>query len=124
MPTLYQDDLSKWLELQIRCLKDKDFESLDLIIEEMDALGKNLRHTFESYFRVMMIHMLKIEYQPEKRTRSWNASVRQINKLIKESPSLKHKLDEVIRSAYEDAVYGASQETGLLEEPLHAAVAA
>lgn len=64
--------------------------------------------------------MLKAKYQPEKHTRSWDLSIknslREAKIVLKENPSLKHKLIEIFEQSYEGAIVGAALETGLDEK--------
>jgi uncharacterized protein DUF29 len=52
--------------------------------------------------------MLKVQYQSERQTRSWDDTIRRerrnANKFLAESPSLKFSLNELFAAAYEDAV--------------------
>ena len=68
------------------------------------------------------MHMLKWDYQPARRSRSWKATVREqrnaIRRLIRRSPSLKRGLATTMADVYRDAVGRAIDETGLSAENL------
>jgi len=80
-------------------------------------MGKRDRRELESHFRILLAHLLKWQYQPTHRSRSWRASIieqrLQITKQLKDSPSLKNYLSESKDEAYPDAVKISKTETGL-----------
>lgn len=66
---------------------------------------------------MVLLHLLKWQYQPERRSRRWGSSLlehrRRIRKTLKQSPSLKSYLESVLAEAYADSVKQAAMETGL-----------
>lgn len=122
MTTLYEQDFLGWTHMQSVLLKSKDFSSLDItnLIEEIEGLGNSTHSKMESLLRVILFHMLKIKFQPEKHTKSWDRSIKscstQARRLLRKNPSLKHYLKEIFLDAYEDSIPWASEETGLDEE--------
>jgi hypothetical protein len=64
-----------------------------------------------------MLHMLKWDHQPERRSRSWTLSIKvQRNNLadvLADNPGLKSRLTEALERAYRDARIEAAQETDL-----------
>lgn len=117
----YEADFYKWTTDQSKLLKRGEYLKLDIdkLIEEIESLGNSDRRALESYFKVLLLHLLKIKYQPDYRTKSWEHSVKasryQINKLLKRSPSLSNYLSETIKDAYFLARLSASDETSLNE---------
>ena len=87
------------------------------IAEEIDDVGEEQYDKLESALRMLMLHMLKWDHQPERRSRSWTASVREqrrrVLRQLRKNPGLKSRLDEALGDAYEDARDEASAETGL-----------
>jgi hypothetical protein len=71
----------------------------------------------ESGFRVLVLHILKWEYQPDTRARSWTLSIleqrRRVQRRLRKSPGLKSQHDEAMTAAYEDARLEAASDTGL-----------
>ena len=69
---------------------------------------------------ILLAHLLKWRYQPERRGASWEATIKEqrqrILRLLRKNSSLKTKLAEVIQDAYSDARLIALRETGLVEE--------
>ncbi len=84
-------------------------------------MGEEEYDRLESALRVLMLHLLKWDHQPDRRSRSWTASVREqrrrVLRQLRRSPGLKSQLEEALAAAYEDARHEASSETGL---PTHA----
>jgi Domain of unknown function DUF29 len=66
---------------------------------------------------VVLMHLLKWQYQPEHRSGSCKGSIvehrRRIRDDLKDSPSLKPYFEEVLAECYADAVIQASAETDL-----------
>jgi hypothetical protein len=90
---------------------------LDHIAEELDDVGSEIYRRLEGALTVLYTHMLKGDFQPNHRSRSWEASIREqrsrIAKLLAKNPSLKSKLDEAREEAYEYGRDRPSGETGL-----------
>jgi hypothetical protein len=83
----------------------------------MEDMGRSEKRAVESNLVVILMHLLKYQYQPQKRSNSWKASIREhrrrLRKLFKDSPSLKQYFQEVFQECYQDATELASDETGL-----------
>lgn len=122
MTTLYEKDFHQWTTTQSVLLKKKDFSNLDILnlIEEIDDLGKSTHSKMRSHLTCLFCHLLKIKYQPDKHTRSWDISIKnsimQAKRVLKKNPSLKHFLEDIFKEAYEDAIPWAEDETGLDED--------
>ncbi|MFM2063375.1 MAG: hypothetical protein RLZZ507_3045 [Cyanobacteriota bacterium] len=117
---LYEQDFYLWIETTAKQLKAGKFAEIDLenLIEEIESMGRNEKHALESNLVILLMHLLKYKYQPEKRTNSWKATIREhrrrLTRSFKESPSLKTYFQEVFMECYQDARQQASDETGLL----------
>ncbi|RIK33423.1 MAG: DUF29 domain-containing protein [Chloroflexi bacterium] len=117
--SLYDSDFYAWTQNQADLLRQGDFRRLDLdnLIEEIEDMGKSQQRQLESRLVVLIAHLLKWQFQPDKRSRSWQATIRiqriRLHKLLRENPSLRAQLDQVIIEAYEVAVEAAWGETGL-----------
>lgn len=120
--SLYDTDYSAWIDQQVYLMRNKAFNQLDLenLMDEVECLGKSEKRMLKSYLKLLFQHLLKIEYQTEKRTRSWDLTVKnaafEVNEVLKDNPSLKHKLCEIVNSAYFSAKIEAAKETGLEEK--------
>lgn len=117
----YDMDFFKWTEKQASLLKKQEFSRLDIanLIEEIESLGRMEKRTLQSYLELLLMHMLKVEFQPEKHTKSWDLSIRnsrqKFKQVLAENPSLKPKLKEILEYAYKSARLDAAQETELEE---------
>jgi hypothetical protein len=112
-------DLYSWARHQAELLRAGQLSDIDpvAIAEEIDDVGEEQYDKLESALRVLMLHLLKWDHQPEKRSRSWTASVREqrrrVVRQLRKNPGLRSRLDEALGEAYEDARDEASAETGL-----------
>ncbi|PIG94578.1 DUF29 domain-containing protein [Gloeocapsopsis sp. IPPAS B-1203] len=117
---LYDRDFVAWSDEQALLLEQERYSELDLIhlIEEVRDLGKRERDAIESQLERLLLHLLKWEYQPSKRTSSWEISIKdarkQIRRLIEKYPVLaKHLENEnTIYLCYKHALEDAADETG------------
>lgn len=119
MTTLYEKDFHAWSLEQANILKKKDFEMLDFehLVEEIETLGNSDKRALRSYLTIVLLHMLKIKFQPEKHTKSWDRSIvnskMEIRITLQENPSLKRLLNNYLESSYETAKAEAEKETGI-----------
>lgn len=118
-PSLYDQDFLAWTEKQAALLRAGRFDQLDLdnLAEELDTMGRSEWGELENRLEVLLMHMLKWDHQPARRSRSWKATMREqrnaIRRLMRRSPSLKHGLETTVAAVYSDAVGRAIDETGL-----------
>jgi hypothetical protein len=117
--SLYDRDFVRWTEQVAAALRQGDWAALDVenLIEEVEALGKSDRRAIKSRLEVLLMHLLKWQFQPEQRSRSWQATILEqrlrIADILEDSPSLKNYLPTVVDAAYVSARQLASIETGL-----------
>jgi hypothetical protein len=117
--TLYDQDFYAWTQYQIELLQAGQWDKLDLenLIEELDALGKQQRQELRNRLGILLGHLLKWDYQPEGRCKSWAATIREQRRRILEHladhPSLKPYLPEAIARGYADGLALVDQETPL-----------
>lgn len=118
----YEKDFFKWTAHQAKYLKKQEFSKLDMnnLIEEIESLGRSEKRTLQSYLENLLMHKLKVKYQPKKHTASWDASIKEASfksqKTLSENPSLKAKLKEILKDAYYTARLRAVVETKLKED--------
>lgn len=116
---LYDTDYHQWLENNLQLLKSNLLTEVDLenIIEELESLGRSEKAALKSNLWVLIMHLLKWEYQPEKRSQSWRYTIiehrRRILTLFEGAPSLKRFFEDILTETYLKAVEDASEETGL-----------
>jgi uncharacterized Zn finger protein len=116
---LYDRDFFAWSLEQARLLRAGKLAQADIahIAQEIESMRRAEKRELISRLSVLLLHLLKWQYQPEKRGPSWEASVRvQRNRLadhLDDNPSLKPLLPQALASAYRDAALEAVAETGL-----------
>jgi hypothetical protein len=119
---LYDRDFHEWTIRNAELLRSGRAADADLdhIAEEIEGMGKRERRELLSRLGVLVAHLLKWQAQPERRGRSWSATIRmqreEINDLISQMPSLKRYLVENLPKAYHYGAVGAVADTGLPEE--------
>jgi hypothetical protein len=115
----YQDDFHAWALRQAALVKAGRFADLDgkNLADELKGLAVSQEQEIESRLPVLLQHLLKWEFQPDGRTKSWRASILEqryrINRVIRKSPSLRRHRDTVIDEEYRIARLRAGDETGL-----------
>ena len=116
---LYQTDYLRWLDETVERLRSGQFEGLDWpnLIEELEAMGRNERNALKSNQRVLLTHLLKWCYQPERRTEGWSRTINEhrdrLLDAIEQSASLKAEYEQAWAKSYERARRNAARETGL-----------
>lgn len=117
--TLYETDFYAWTQHQAALLRAEEFEQIDWnnLIEEIESLGRSEKHEVESRLIVIIMHLLKLQHQPARRTRSWNVTIStqrvDLERLLADNPSLRARLPEAVNQIYTAAVKKAAAETGL-----------
>ena len=118
-PSTYDTDFYLWTQQQAALLRQGQTTELDVanLVEEIEDMGKSNRLALESYLSNVIMHLLKWQYQPERRGTSWKLSIRngrrQIEKRLKNSPSLKPQLPMIVQEEYPPARENAADEAGL-----------
>ena len=116
---LYNQDYYLWLSRTASLISEGKFSEVDTanLIEEIEDMGRSEKRAIESNLVVVLLHLLKYRYQPEKRTNSWKSSIREhrrrLRKAFTDSPSLKRHFEEVFDECYRDGKEQAADETGL-----------
>jgi len=120
--TLYDADFYAWTQEQAKLLRDRQWDQVDLenIIEEIESLGRQERSELRNRLTVLLGHLLKWQFQPNMRSRSWRMTIReqrrQIREHIEENPSLQPYIPEAMNKAYEGGKMLAASETSLETE--------
>ena len=120
MKELYERDYSQWAETMADLLASGNFTRLDIenLVEEVRDLSKRERDRLLSSLRLILHHLLKWDYQSNKRSRSWENTIGRerdnIGLYLEDSPSLVRYLDnESLEKIYRVARADAMRETGL-----------
>lgn len=121
-PITYDQDFYAWLLMSAQLLRERRFPELDVenLAEELEGMARSDRRQLVNRFAVLLAHLLKWQFEPERRSKSWKGTIKEQRKrielLLKDSPSLKYDIDDKIHDAYELAIIMASNETGLNEQ--------
>ena len=120
--TLYDTDFNLWIEQTITALKSGDIQTLDLdnLIEEIEAMTRSDKREIFNRLKVLIMHLLKCQYQPQKKTNSWIKTINeqrdQIELVLADSPSLRPYLTSKLGEIYKKAKRDAITETKLTPE--------
>ena len=115
----YDDDLVLWIEAQIHLLLEKRFSELDIenLVEELDGMKKQYASELDSRLTVLIMHLLKCEYQKNHPQNKWHSTLteqrRRIAFLLKDAPSMRAHVQPFSLDCYTTARRQASQETGM-----------
>lgn len=115
----YETDFYQWTQQQADLLRQGALSALDVenLIEEIEDMGASNRRSLGIFLDLVIMHLLKWRYQPERRSNSWKSSIRKgrhaIERLLEESPSLKPRLSVMVTAEYRRARSEAADETGL-----------
>ena len=119
--TTYDTDIIAWAKEQAQLLRSGHFDALDVehIAEEIEDVGKSEQRELENRMAVLLCHLLKWKYQPERRGSSWEKTIhdqrRMLSMRFKKTPSLKPSLqNEAWRlTVWFDAKIAAEKETSI-----------
>jgi hypothetical protein len=117
----YNADFYGWTVEQAGLLKLGQLQNVDLenLIEELEAMGRSEKRALESRIIVLLTHLLKWQYQPARRGKSWELTIKgqraNCQDVLEDNPSLKSKLSELFVRSYNRATIEAAKETGLDE---------
>lgn len=121
MKTSYEADVVAWANEQASLIRAGHFDQLDLthIAEEIEDVGKSEQRELASRMAVLLAHILKWKFQPQKRSVSWTLTIKEQRRLlvrrIQKTPSLGPMFvdPEWIDEIWVDAKALAEKETGL-----------
>jgi hypothetical protein len=122
MNSLYDRDFFEWTWQVARLLREGRFTEVDVehLAEEIEDVGKRDQRGVWSRLRIVICHLLKWQLQPQKRSRSWRASIwtrrDALVDIFDQSPSLRGNAFETLPEIYDEAVRRAMEETGLARE--------
>lgn len=120
--TDYDEDFFVWTQRQAVLLRQGQLSEIDVanLAEEIESMGKRDRRAIVSHLTLLLLHLLKWQYQPERRGTSWKLSIRNarddVDAIVEDSPSLHRQLPEFIQAIYPKARRNAADETGLALE--------
>ncbi len=116
----YDSDFHAWALRNARLLRDGRLGELDVehLAEELESIGASERRELLSRLQVLLVHLLKYRYQPERRSKSWLLTIihqrTAIERLLEQSPSLRTLLvADTLANVYGKAVRETVIETDL-----------
>lgn len=118
----YNADFYGWTQEQAALLKAGNFSDLDIenLLEEVETMGRSEKRELDCRLTVLLLHLLKWQYQPIRRGRSWQLTIKgqriNFSETLYENPSLNPQLGTILEKAYAKAIVKASQETALDEQ--------
>ena len=118
---LYDEDFYAWAHEQAALLRAGKLSAADIehIAEEIESMGRTEKRELVSRLTVLLMHLLKWQFQPKRRGASWEATIkiqrRDISVHLTDNPSLKAKLPEAMEQAYGNATIATAGETSMPE---------
>jgi hypothetical protein len=119
LKTLYETDDLEWLDLTIKLLKTRQFDSLDLenLIEELEDLGSEKRNTVTSLLNQIIRHLLLLEYwinERERNTNHWRSEIINFRDQLDQrlTTNLRNYLQENLDFIYKRALLYVQEKTG------------
>jgi hypothetical protein len=116
--TLYEQDFYAWANEQARLLRDGKLSEADIehIAEEIESMGKSEKRELISRLTILLLHLLKWQFQPNRRSSSWETSIANTRDdlvdHLADNPSLRAQADAAITAAYRRAHREAISQTG------------
>ena len=116
---LYEEDEFGWMLQQADLLRAGHLDEIDRhsLAEYLTEMARSKQAAFRSAMTVLLQHMLKVELQPERITRSWlltiNVQRREIGFLIEDEPGMRQYMPGLYAQAYPAAREDAAIETGI-----------
>jgi len=117
---LYNRDFVCWTQETAKRLRaearigEADIQHL---AEEIEDMGKRDRRAAFHRAAVLVAHLLKWKYQPQKRSTSGSATIRlqrtRLERILADSPSLRGSVEETWTAIYQNGITQAEAETGL-----------
>ncbi|MEQ1738940.1 MAG: DUF29 domain-containing protein [Methyloglobulus sp.] len=125
MQTAYEKDIIAWSKEQANLLRSGKLSAIDIehIAEEIEDVGKSEQRELANRVAVLLSHLLKWQYQPERQCGSWQRTIKEqrkaITRRIKNTPSLKTSLNDTewLEDTWGDAVSMTITETGISNFP-------
>ena len=118
---LHDRDFYAWTQQQLTLLRTGDLSKIDIknLIDEVESMGASERKELISRLEVLLTHLLKCQFQPKRRGRSWDLTIQEqrsrLLDLLEENPSLGNpeNLHASLAKAYKYGVIAAQKETNL-----------
>lgn len=122
-PATHNNDFYAWTQEQAHLLRTRQFNQIDFhqIAEEIEDMGRSEKRELENRLELLLMHLLKWQFQPNLRSRSWQLTIKEqrlrLEKLLQENPSLSSFLADLLDKTYQLATIIAERETGFSSFP-------
>jgi len=121
LASLYEVDETAWLDHTAELVREGRYDQIDAaaLAEFLTAMAKRDRREVSSRLVVLLVHLLKWEHQPERRSGSWRGTILEQRRGLRElldSGTLQNHALAVLAGAYTDARKQAAAETGLARD--------
>jgi hypothetical protein len=119
MSEKYLTDFNSWIGQTAQLLRERRWHEIDVpsLVDEVEDLGKSERRGIASQLARLLLHLLKWQYQPQRRSDSWLDSITdartQIELTIEDSPSLRNYPADQLEGSYQRARRQAAKQTGM-----------
>ncbi|HXM45116.1 MAG TPA: DUF29 domain-containing protein [Bryobacteraceae bacterium] len=116
---LYDEDFFEWTRRNAELLRAGRLEQADIehIAEEIEDMGIRDLRALDSRLEVLLVHLLKCRFQPEKRSASWENTIAVqrtgVARLLARYPSFRRRIKPDLPLNYGFALRRAVRETGL-----------
>ncbi len=115
----HDHDFYAWTQQQAHLLRTEQLQLIDIqnLAEAIEDMGRAERRELESRLEILLMHLLKWQFQPSHRSRSWQLTIKEqrlrLQRHLKQNPSLKAAISDVFEDVYQLAIVSAEKETGL-----------
>ncbi|HET8729046.1 MAG TPA: DUF29 domain-containing protein [Alphaproteobacteria bacterium] len=116
------EDFALWSAEQAALIRAGRLDRVDLenVAEEIESLGRSEEYQIDRRLEVLIQHLLKWQFQPQRRSNSWKASIAEqrirIARVLRRSPSLKSYPIGSLEGSFRIGLAEAIRETGLPED--------
>jgi len=104
--TRYEEDPYTWVSEQVALLRAGRLDEIDAenVAEELSDLGGEQYNRLESALEVLLMHMLKWDHQPGRRSRSWSLTIEEhrlrVAMQLRKNPGLKSRVAEAVEDGF------------------------
>ncbi|MCI4625021.1 MAG: DUF29 domain-containing protein [Candidatus Magnetoovum sp. WYHC-5] len=122
--SLYERDFYQWAIHNAELLRQGKLTEIDVnnIAEEIESMGRSEKKELINRLVVLIMHLLKWQYQPKRHSRSWKSTIStqrtELEGLLENSPSLKYGIEIVIAKSYKRAMIVFEDQTGISKKTL------
>jgi hypothetical protein len=116
---LYQSDFYEWALTNAHLLRNGQISEIDIqhIADELEDMGQKEKRELRSQLKRLIVHLLKWQFQSEKKTRSWRDTIinsrEEIEDILDNNRTLGQMIPSFIENLYPKCVTHAIRETNL-----------